>query len=100
MQAARTRAKETDKVCYMHLVWTKNQVVLPNLLWFHFWKWIRLDFAWVVQPHQQQRIQREDIPRGLPREPALLHVEQVSPVTFDDEYNAEPFSVCASHMYW
>ena len=69
-----------------------------KLLWFHFWKWIRLDFAPVLQLSQQQTFQGSTILQRLPSEPELFQVEQISPVTADNEFNAEPFYALPSNL--
>ena len=97
MQAATTPSKEAEKFFCIHLVWPRKQVFLPNLLWSYFWKWIRLDSARVLQL-SQQRLQQSAILEGLPSEPELFRLEQVSPLTADNEFNAEPFYAFPSHL--
>ena len=95
---ATTRSKEAEKFYCVHLVWPRKQVFLPNLLWSYFWKWIRLDSARVLQLSQQQRLQGLAIRQRLPSEPELFQVEQVSPLTVDNEFNAEPFYALPSNL--
>ena len=98
LQAATTRSKEAEKFYYIHLVWSRKQVFLPNLLWSYFWKWIRLDSTRVLQLSQQQPFQGAAILEGLPSEPEFFQVEQVSPVTANNEFNAEPFYALPSNL--
>ena len=98
LQAATTRSKEAEKFYCIHLVWSRKQVFLPNFLWFHFWKWIRLDSARVLQLRQQQPFQDTAILQRSPCESELLQVEQVSPVTADNEVNTEPFYARPSNL--
>ena len=98
LQAATTWSKEAEKFYCIHLVWSRKQVFLPNLLWSYFWKWIRLDSARVLQLSQQQPFQGAAILQGLPSEPEFFQVEQVSPVTADNEFNAEPFYARPSNL--
>ena len=80
LQAATTPGREAKTFYCIHFVWSFKQVFLPNFLWFHFWKWIRLDSARVLQLSQQQPFQGAAILEGLPSEPEFFQVEQVSPV--------------------
>ena len=98
LQAATTRSKEAKKFYCIHLVWSRKQVFLPNFLWFHFWKWIRLDFARVLQLCQQKRFRETAILQRLRSEPELFHMEQVSPVIADNEFNAESFYAFPSNL--
>ena len=98
LQAATTPSKEAEKFYCIHLVWSRKQVFLPNLLWSCFWKWIRLDFARVFQLSQQQPFPGRAILEGLPSEPEFFQVEQVSPLTADNEFNAEPFYAPPSNL--
>ena len=75
----------------IHHVWSNKQVVVPNLWWFHFWKWIRLDAARVLQLSQQKRFQGSAIRQRSPSKPELFQVEQFSPVKVDNEFKVEPF---------
>ena len=98
LQTTANRGKETKTVCCIHLVWSNKQVFLPNLLWFHFWKWIRLDSSRVLQLSQQKRFQGSVIPHRLPSEPEFFQVEQVSPLMVNNEFNAEPFYALPSNL--
>ena len=98
LQAATTPSKEGKTFYCIHFVWSCKQVFLPNFLWFHFWKWIRLDSTRVLQLRQQKPIQRTASFQGLSSEPGLFQVEQVSPVTADNEFNAEPFYALPSNL--
>ena len=91
LQAATTPSKEAKKFYCIHFVWSCKQVFLPNVLWFHFSKWIRLDSTRFLQLSQQKPLQSTAFIPGLPIEPELFQVEQVSLVTADNEFNAEPF---------
>ena len=84
------RSKEAANFYCIPLVWSCKQVFLPNLFWFQFGKWICLDSALVLQLSRQEPFQGSTIRQRLPSEPELFQVEQVSPVTADNEFNAEP----------
>ena len=96
--AATTRRHQAEKFYCIHLVWSRKQVFLPNLLWSYFWKWIRLDSSRVLQLSQQKRFQESIIPSRLPSERELFQVEQVSPLTAENEFNAEPFFALPSNL--
>ena len=98
LQAATARSKQVKKFYWIHFVWSRKQVFLPNFLWFHFWKWIRLDSARVLQLCQQEPFQGAAILQRLPSEPELFKVEQVSPLTVDNEFNAKPFHALPSNL--
>ena len=98
LQAATTPSKEAENVYYIHVVRSCKEVLLPNLLRFHFWKWIRLDSSRVLQLSQQKIFQESIIPPRLPKERELFQVEQVSLVTADNEFNAEPFYALPSNL--
>ena len=98
LQTTTTPGKETKTVCCLHPVWSNKQVFLPNFLWFHFWKWIRLDSTRFLQLSQQNLLQCTAFIPGLPIEPELFQVEQVSLVTADNEFNAEPFYTLPSNL--
>ena len=98
LQAATTRSKQAKKFCCIHFVWSCKQVFLPNFLWFHFWKWIRLDSARVLQLSQQKGFHGTDIWQRLRSEPELFQMEQVSPAMADNEFNAEPFYTRPSNL--
>ena len=98
LQAATTRSKEAEKFYSIHLVWSRRQVFLPNLLWSYFWNWIRLDSARVLQLGKKQPFQGAAILPGLLSEPEFFQLEQVSPVTSDNEFNAEPFYALPSNL--
>jgi len=98
LQAATTRRKQAEKFYCIHLVWSRKQVFLPNLLWSYFWKWIRLDSARVLQLSQQKKFQESIIPPRLSSERELFQVEQVSPLTAENEFNAEPFYALPSNL--
>ena len=89
LQAATTPSKEAENVYSIHVARPCKQVLSPNLLRFHFSKWIRLDSARVLQLSQQQRFQGAAIHEGLPSEPEFFQVEQVSPVIADNEFNLQ-----------
>ena len=97
LPAATTPSKEAEKFYCIHLVWSRKQVFLPNLLWSHFWNWIRLGSARVLQL-KQQPFQGAAILEGLPSEPEFFQVERVSPLTADNEFNAEPFYALPSNL--
>ena len=98
LQAATTRRDQAETFYCIHLVWSRKQVFLPNLLWSYFWKWIRLDSSRVLQLSQQKRFPESIIPPRLPSERELFQVEQVSPLTADNEFNAEPFYALPSNL--
>ena len=98
LQAATTSSKEGKTFYCIHFVWSCKQVFLPNFLWFHFWKWIRLDSTRFLQLRQQKPKQRTASFQGLSSEPGLFQVEQVSPVPADNEFNAEPFYALPSNL--
>ena len=98
LQAATTRSKQAKKFYCIHFVSFCKQVFLPNFLWFHFWKWISLDSARVLQPSQQKRFHETDIWQRLRSEPELFQMEQVSPAIADNEFNAEPFYTRPSNL--
>ena len=98
LQAATTPGREAKTFYCIHFVWSCKQVFLPNFLWFHLWKWIRLDSARVLQLSQQQPFQGAAILQRLPSEPELFQVEQVSPLTADNEFKAEPFYALPSNL--
>ena len=98
LQAAATRSKEAEKFYCMHLVWSRKQVFLPNLLSSYIWNWIRLDSDRVLQLSRQQRLQESAIFEGSPSEPEFFQVEQLSLVTADNEFNAEPFYALPSNL--
>ena len=97
LQAATTRRKQAKKCYCIHFVWSCQQVFLPNFLWSYFWKWICLDSTRVLQL-SQHRLQQSAILEGLPSEPELFQMEQVSPVIVDNEFNAEPFYTRPSNL--
>ena len=98
LQTTATPGKETNTVCCIHPVWSNKEVCLPNLLWFHFWKWIRLDSTRFLQLSQQKPLQCTASLQGLPSKPELFRLEQVSPVTADNDFNAEPFYALPSNL--
>ena len=98
LQAATTRSKEAEKFYCIHLVWSRKQVFLPNLLWSYFWNWVRLDSDRVFQLSRQQRLQQSVIFQRSPSEPEFFQVEQVSPVIANNEFNAEPFYTLPSNL--
>jgi len=98
LQTTTTRGKETKTVCCIHPVWSNKQVFLPNFLWLHFWKWIRLDSTRFLQLSQQKPLQCTASLQGLSSEPGLFQVEHVSPVTADNEFNAQPFYALPSNL--
>ena len=97
LQEATNRSKQVKTFCCIHFVWSCKQVFLPNFLWFHFWKWIRLDSTRVLQLSQQPFHETAFLPR-LPSEPELFQVGHVSPVTADNEFNVEPFYALPSKL--
>ena len=98
LQAATTPSKEIEKFYCIHLVWSRKQVFLRNLLWSYFWNWIRLDSARVLQLSQQKPLQGSAFLPGLPSKPEFFQVEQVSPLTSDNDFNAEPFYSLPSNL--
>ena len=98
LQAATTPSKEAKEFYCIHFVWSCKQVFLPNFLWFHFWKWIRLDSTRFLQLSQQKSLQSTAFIPGLPSEPEPFQMEQVSLVTADNEFNTEPFFAPPSNL--
>ena len=91
VQLATTRSKEAQKFFCIHLVRNRKQVFLPNILWSS-----ENGFVWTLL--ESFSLANNDFKNRPNREPELFRLEQVSPLTADNDFNAEPFYALPSNL--